>query len=136
MELTTFGAALKFALDQEAALAGFCAEAAAASEEPLRGILRELAASGDVNRRKLEQVRRQQVNEMLLEAIQGLDTEDYQFGLAAGDARVAVTQRGGETGVLLPRRGRAAQPAGGGAELCQAGGRARAGALQADSRLI
>jgi hypothetical protein len=91
MELTTFGAVLKFALDQEAALAGFCAAAAAASGEPLRDILSDLAVSGDTNRRKLEQIRRQQVNEMLLEAIQGLDTDDYQLGLAAGNGRAAVT---------------------------------------------
>jgi hypothetical protein len=95
MELITFGAVLKFALDQEAALAGFCAGAATASAEPLRGVLADLAARGDANRRKLEQIRRQQVNEMLLEAIQGLNAADYQPDLSAGDARTAAA--GAET---------------------------------------
>src|SRR5574340_796544 len=80
MELTTFGAVLKFALEQEAALAGLYAAAAEAGRE----LPAELAANGERNRKRLELIRRQQVNEMLLEAVQGLDTEDYR--LDAGDA--------------------------------------------------
>ena len=88
MELTTFGAVLKFALEQEAALAGLYA-GAAANAGPARDLLSELAANGDRNRKRLEQIRRQQVNEMLLEAVQGLDTSDYRPG-AGGEARAAV----------------------------------------------
>jgi rubrerythrin len=79
MELTTFGAVLKFALDLESRLTQFYAEAAGAADaQSLKGVLNELAAAGETNARKLEQVRRQQVNEMLLEPIDNANATSYE----------------------------------------------------------
>jgi len=92
MELNTFGALLKFALDLEAALARFYSEAqAAATGESLQGIFVELASAGERNRKRLEQVRRQQVNEMLLESMQGLHADDYRVDLDAGGSELPRT---------------------------------------------
>ena len=79
MELSTFGAVLRFALDLESQLAQFYTKAAGtATRESLRADLADLAAAGERSGRRLEQVRRQQVNEMLLEPIHGIDASAYR----------------------------------------------------------
>ena len=79
MELNTFGALLKFALELEDGAARFYGEAAeAARDEALRGALAARAESTKRNRQRLERVRREQVNEMLLESIEGLRESDYR----------------------------------------------------------
>ncbi len=81
MELNTFGALLKFALALEDAAVRFYEEGAEASQtEPLRGTLAALAQAGKRNRQRLERVRREHVNEMLLESVEGLKAGDYQVG--------------------------------------------------------
>jgi len=73
MELNTFGALLKFALELEEAAARFYEGAAnAARDEALRNALAARAESAKKNTQRLERVRREQVNEMLLESIEGL----------------------------------------------------------------
>ena len=79
MELNTFGALLKFALGLEDAAARFYEEAAqAARDDALRSALAARAESTKRNRQRLERVRREQVNEMLLESIEGLREGDYR----------------------------------------------------------
>ncbi len=79
MELNTFGALLKFALELEDAAARCYEEAAqAARDEALRSALAARAESTKRNRQRLERVRREQVNEMLLESIEGLRESDYR----------------------------------------------------------
>jgi len=81
MELNTFGALLKFALELEEAAARFYEGAAkAAGDEVLRNALAARAASAKKNTQRLERVRREQVNEMLLESIEGLRESDYRAG--------------------------------------------------------
>jgi len=88
MELNTFGALLKFALELEEAAARSYDEAAkAARDEALRSGLAARAESARKNRQRLERVRREQVNEMLLEPIEGLRESDYRAG---GDASPAA----------------------------------------------
>jgi rubrerythrin len=88
MELNTFGALLKFALELEEAAARFYEKAAkAARDEAPRSGLAARAESARKNRQRLERVRREQVNEMLLESIEGLRESDYRAG---GDASAAA----------------------------------------------
>jgi rubrerythrin len=83
MELNTFGAVLRFALELESRLATFYGDAAQTTgDAPARGVLVELAEAGEQNARKLERVRRQQVNEMLLEPIHDVDSAQYEPDLA------------------------------------------------------
>lgn len=82
MELTTFGALLRFALELEGAAAKFYEEGAGAAQGPeLIRSFAELRAEGERNRRRLERIRRESVNEMLLESLQGLEEEAYRVEL-------------------------------------------------------
>ncbi|HEY77273.1 MAG TPA: hypothetical protein G4O00_14045 [Thermoflexia bacterium] len=80
VELGTFGAVLKFALEMETRAAAFY-------EAGARGGLAErfgdLARGSRKRVRRLEQARRELVNEMILESIAGLDGEVYQVELDA-----------------------------------------------------
>lgn len=84
MDLNTFGALLRFALELEETAVRFYEEAAKAAQgETLRHSFAECAEAASKNQRTLERVRREQVNEMLLESIEGLRDGDYQVGAAA-----------------------------------------------------
>lgn len=84
MELTTFGALLRFALELEGKVTAFYREAArAARAERLKSALEELARECERHRQRLERERRENINEMLLESILGLKAEDYQVALDA-----------------------------------------------------
>ena len=99
MELNTFGSVLRFALDLESRLATFHREVAQAiGDASASRVLAELAEAGQQNKRKLEQVRRQQVNEMLLEPIRGVDAAKYELDLAshAGEEAALVAARRAE----------------------------------------
>lgn len=81
MELNTFGALLKFALALEDAAERFYREAAPTAEtEALKGSFAALAQAAKSNMQRLERVRREHVNEMLLESVEGLKAGDYQLG--------------------------------------------------------
>jgi len=92
MELTTFGGLLKFALELEGAATQFYREAAPGRE--LKEGFAELRAEGEVNRRRLERLRRESVNEMLLESFEGLEGDDYRLELqlspAMGDEQLGA----------------------------------------------
>ncbi len=84
MDLNTFGALLRFALELEETAVRFYQEAAkAARGETLRHSFAACAEAASKNRRTLERVRREQVNEMLLESIEGLRDGDYHVSAAA-----------------------------------------------------
>jgi rubrerythrin len=78
MTLRTFGALVSKAVQLENSLAAFYEEAApTVRDEALKALLGELGRQARASARRLERVRREQVNEMLLEPIQGLDAADY-----------------------------------------------------------
>jgi rubrerythrin len=100
MELNTFGAVLRFALELESRLATFYGDAAQTiGDVSARRVLTELAEAGEQNTRKLEQVRRQQVNEMLLEPIHDVDAAQYEpdLGPRAGEDAVLAAARRAES---------------------------------------
>ena len=81
MELGTFGAILKFALELEERAAGFYE---AGARGGLAEVFGDLARGSRKRVRRLEQARRELVNEMILESITGLDAADYRLDLNTG----------------------------------------------------
>ena len=81
MELGTFGAVLKLALELEERAATFYE---AGAEGGLAEVFGDLARGSRKRVRRLEQARRELVNEMILESITGLDEEEYRVELNAG----------------------------------------------------
>ncbi|MGC8874549.1 MAG: hypothetical protein ACP5SI_08920 [Chloroflexia bacterium] len=75
MELNTFGAILRFAMDRENQAAAFYEQAARGSR---RGIFLEMARGARRRLQRLEQARREGIVEMILEPITGLDSEYYR----------------------------------------------------------
>jgi hypothetical protein len=82
--LNTFGAILSFAIELEAGLCNYYQELGAPAD----------AKAADKRRKKLERVRRENVVEITLEPIAGLNADDYALDLSDGSAagRAAVTQ--------------------------------------------
>lgn len=80
--LRTFGALVTGALQLEESLATYYERAAqCAGEGAAKTFLGELREETRALSRRLERVRREQVNEMLLEPIRGLDPADYALPL-------------------------------------------------------
>ena len=78
MELGTFGAILRFAMDLEQRAADFYEEA---DGSELEEVFRELARGSRKRRNRLERARREMVVEMVLESITGLDGDAYGVNL-------------------------------------------------------
>lgn len=79
MELRTFGAALKFALDLEAIAAAFYESAIGiTASHDLKGLFESLLLRGQKRIDLLMRVRRENTTEMILEPISGLDGDQYQ----------------------------------------------------------
>ncbi len=78
MELGTFGAILRFAMDLEEQAAGFYERA---TPGRLEGTFSELAQGTRKRLKRLEQARREMVAEMILESITGLDGDAYHVDL-------------------------------------------------------
>ncbi len=77
MDLVTFGAAMKFAADFSRRAAGSCRSAMSAAQgQKLKEALRELLSEAEKNQALIEQIRRENVTEMILEPITGLFAED------------------------------------------------------------
>ena len=74
--LNTFGAILSHAIDLESRLSAWYAELGEAGK----------AKAADKRRRKLERARRENVVEITLEPISGLDAADYALDLSDGSA--------------------------------------------------
>lgn len=78
MELGTFGAILRFAMDLEEQAAWFYEEAARGGLEVAFG---ELAQGSRGRLKRLERARREWVSEMILESVTGLDGNAYRVDL-------------------------------------------------------
>lgn len=84
MELQSFGAVMKFAIDRETGIKTLLDEAQ--KNEKLLSIrekISEMAAINSGNLKLLERTRREGVCEMVLHPIAGLDANDYLFSSAS-----------------------------------------------------
>jgi len=81
MELGTAGAVLGFALELEKQAASFYQETLAevAGDAPLREVMEQLAQRHGRRVKRLERLRREQVTEMILEPIRGLEDNPYRI---------------------------------------------------------
>lgn len=80
-ELTTFGALVRFAFDLEESARRLCERGAAgAKDERAQGLFHQLARDHSGRHALLERVRREQLNELILEPIHDLRGEDYAVG--------------------------------------------------------
>jgi rubrerythrin len=79
VELTTFGAVVKFALGIEAEVSSFYESAIGVATDPdFRKLLERLFHRGQKRIKTLMRVRRENVTEMILEPIAGLDSEVHK----------------------------------------------------------
>ncbi len=80
MELGTFGAIIKYALDIETEVASFYETASNITKDAeIVTIFADLVARGQKRTKTLERVRRENVTEMILEPIVGFDSDSYKF---------------------------------------------------------
>lgn len=88
MDLGTFGAIIKFALEIEGKVSDFYKNLGEyAKDEALVGLLGDLVIRGQKRIQTLERIRRENVTEMILEPIEGLDPNS--FGIET-DASIAL----------------------------------------------
>jgi rubrerythrin len=90
MELGTFGAILRFAMDLEEQAVGFYEGAARGGLEETFG---ELAQGSGKRLRRLERARREMVAEMILESITGLDGDAYHVDLDPGTDEAGLVRQ-------------------------------------------
>ncbi|MHA1137132.1 MAG: hypothetical protein ACTSSE_11665 [Candidatus Thorarchaeota archaeon] len=80
MDLGTFGAIMKFALEIEGKVSDFYKEASElAKDDAFVGLLGDLVTRGKKRAKTLERVRRENVTEMILEPIEGLDSDSFEI---------------------------------------------------------
>lgn len=80
MELSTFGGVINFALELERKALEFYRQAVTTAQDPkLQETLQMLLTDSEKALRRLERVRREHINEMLLEKITGLREDDYRL---------------------------------------------------------
>ena len=95
MELSTFGAVMRFAIDLERAAADFYTAAAqSVASQPVKDAFTALAEESRRRATMLERTRQEKVTEMILEPIHGLRQEDYlpqnmDAGSASGEGLVS-----------------------------------------------
>jgi len=99
VELTTFGAVVKFALDLEAEVSSFYESAIGVATDPDFGkLLESLFHRGQKRIKTLLRIRRENVTEMILEPIAGLDSQAHKpvtvipKDATDGVVRVAATE--------------------------------------------
>lgn len=80
MQLGTFGAILRFAMQLESQAVAFYE---AAAQGDLADLFQEMARGSGKRLNRLERARREGVAEMILESIEGLDSSSYQMDLTA-----------------------------------------------------
>jgi len=79
VELGTFGAIMKFALDTEDAVRNFYESAAESATDPgLVSMFGELSNRGLKRTKTLMRIRRENTTEMILEPITGLNSDSYE----------------------------------------------------------
>ena len=80
MDLGTFGAIMKFALEIENNVIDFYEKASGKVTDPnLKELLGNLVSRGQKRVQTLERVRRENVTEMILEPIEGLDSDSFEI---------------------------------------------------------
>lgn len=79
MQLGTFGAILKFASELEEATSNFYDGAAKKLSPDLQKTFCEFANTSKKNKQVLERTKRMEMQEMILEAITGIDSDNYKF---------------------------------------------------------
>ena len=80
MDLGTFGAIMNFALEVENEISSFYKSASEyVKDQNLAGLFSDLSNRGQKRIKTLERVRRENVTEMILEPIVGLDSENYKL---------------------------------------------------------
>jgi hypothetical protein len=89
MSLNQFGAVLTFAIDLEKQLAEFYTQAADSDSNGSE--FSQRAAGAQKRRQKIEQARRQNVTEITLEPIEGLEASDYALDTSSSSP-AAVNQ--------------------------------------------
>ena len=78
LDLGTFGAIMKFALELEGKVSDFYKEVSEhAKDDTLVGVFGDLVTRGQKRIKTLERVRRENVTEMILEPIEGLDSDSF-----------------------------------------------------------
>ena len=90
MELGTFGAILRFAMDLEEQALQFYEGAAPGG---LRDVFDERARGTRKRLRRLERARREMISEMLLESIVGLEGDDYAVVLDGESDKDALSRQ-------------------------------------------
>ncbi|MBM5804738.1 MAG: hypothetical protein FJZ49_01480 [Candidatus Verstraetearchaeota archaeon] len=77
MQLGTFGAILKYAIEIEDAASLYYDELVKKASEGSKTSISELSNASKKNKQALERTRRMEMQEMILEAISGIDTVNY-----------------------------------------------------------
>jgi hypothetical protein len=78
LDLGTFGAIMKFALELENSVNKFYDETSKQAKDPaFVGLLENMVTRGKKRLKTLERVRRENVTEMILEPIEGLDSDSF-----------------------------------------------------------
>ncbi|MFH1312891.1 MAG: hypothetical protein ABIJ00_06650 [Candidatus Eisenbacteria bacterium] len=86
MELSAFGAIMKFAMDREADVRTVITTMKSAEGFSLKELGEMIAADATKSIKLIEQTRREHVNELILEPVSGLDSSNYEFKeLASGE---------------------------------------------------
>lgn len=78
MQLGTFGAILKYAIEIEDAATQYYGELAKKAPDATKASIYEIFNSSKRNKQTLEKTRRMELQEMVLEAITGIDTLNYE----------------------------------------------------------
>ena len=80
MELTTFGAIMKFAMDCEEEIVNILEGMAGNADSPsFGGLLDRIISEGKKNTKLLERARREGINEVILHPITGLESDNYSL---------------------------------------------------------
>ncbi|MFW9767236.1 MAG: hypothetical protein ACFFF9_01365 [Candidatus Thorarchaeota archaeon] len=92
MELGTFGAILKYAMEVEQEISTFYKTASEVTKDnDLADQFRELHKREEKRLKTLERIRRENVTEMILEPIVGLDSDDYKFDTRIDETKLVDT---------------------------------------------
>lgn len=88
MQLGTFGAILKFASELEEAASNFYDGAAKKASPDLQKTFCDFSNASKKNKQMLERTRRMEMQEMILEAITGIDSDNYKV-----DATISTEEK-------------------------------------------
>jgi len=78
LQLGTFGAIVKYAIEIEDATSKFYDSLSQKAPETAKGIIHEFSDASKKNKLTLEKTRRMEMQEMILEAITGIDSANYE----------------------------------------------------------